>query len=286
MTDAKLFLVKRFSALAMAAALVSLPAAAQTAGVLKTGVDATLAPHSMIKLGGGVQGFNIDLGQELARRMGKKLEVETTEFSSLIPGLNAGKYDFLLTVLVATPERAKLMLFTEGYLDADFTFVEKKTAPGIKVLEDLKGKTVSVNKGSSYESWLRDNAAKYGVKFDVYGTNADAVQAVQSGRADANLASTTVSAWVAKQNPALKATYTITTGMVMGLGFRADDKAGRDAASMTLKCMKKDGFVAKAAQKWFGFTPAPESSSVKITPGNGIPGLPGYDPTPVALKCP
>src|SRR4051812_41339192 len=97
---------KRFLGLVMAAALMNLPAAAQTAGALKTGVDATLAPHSMIKLGGGLQGFNIDLGQEVARRMGKKLEVEATEFSSLIPGLNAGKYDFLLTVLVATPERA------------------------------------------------------------------------------------------------------------------------------------------------------------------------------------
>ncbi|WP_298720243.1 transporter substrate-binding domain-containing protein [uncultured Ferrovibrio sp.] len=258
------------------------PVAAQT---LKTGVDATFAPHAMVKLGGGLQGFNIDLGEELAKRLGKKLEVEGTEFSGLIPGLNAKKYDFVLAPVTVTPERAKSLLFTEGYLNTDFTFVEKKSAPGIKSLEDLKGKTIAVNKGSAYEAWTRDNAEKYGFKYDVYGSNADAIQAVQSGRADANLGGNTVSAWAAKQNPEVKTTYTISTGLVWALAFRADDKAGRDAASMALKCMKKDGFVAKIAEKWFGFKPGPEAAAVAIAPGHGVPNMEGYDPTPVTLKC-
>jgi len=262
--------------------LMSLPTAAQT---LKTGVDATFAPHAMANLGGGLQGFNIDLGHELARRLGKKLEVEGTEFSGLIPGLNAGKYDFVLAVVTATPERAKAMLFTEGYLDTDFTFLEKRTAPGIKGLDALKGATISVNKGSAYEAWARDNAGKYGFKFDVYGSNADAVQAVLSGRADAALAANSVAGWIAKQNTQVKATYTISTGLVTALAFRIDDKAGRDTASMALKCMKRDGFIAKSAEKWFGFKPAPDSAAVAIAPGHGVPGLEGYDPTPVTLKC-
>ncbi len=253
--------------------------------VLKTGVDATFAPHAMVKLGGGLQGFNLDLGHEIARRMGRKLDVEGTEFSGLLPGMNAGKYDFILTPVTATPERAKQMLFSEGYLDTDFTFVEKKTAPGIKALDDLKGKTISVNKGSAFEAWCRDNAAKYGFTYAAYGSNADAVQAVQAGRADANLSASSVSGWVTKQNPLVKSTFTIRTGFVWALAFRADDKAGRDTISMVLKCMKKDGFVARTAQKWFGFTPAADNSAVAIAPGQGIPGMEGYDPTPAPLKC-
>jgi ABC-type amino acid transport substrate-binding protein len=259
-----------------------MPAMAQA---LKTGVDATFAPHAMVKLGGGLQGFNIELGEELAKRMGKKLEVEGTEFSGLIPGLNAKKYDFVLAPVTVTPERAKSLLFTEGYLNTDFTFVEKKSAPGIKSLDDLKGKTIAVNKGSAYETWTRDNAAKYGFKYDVYGSNSDAIQAVQSGRADANLGGNTVSAWAAKQNQEVKTSYTITTGLVWALAFRGDDKAGRDAASMALKCMKKDGFVAKAAEKWFGFKPGPDAAAVVIAPGHGVPNMDGYDATPVTLKC-
>ena len=267
------------SALILTAAL---PVAAQT---LKTGVDATFAPHAMVKLGGGLQGFNIELGEELAKRMGKKIEIEGTEFSGLVPGLNAKKYDFVLAPVTVTPERAKSMLFTEGYLNTDFTFVEKKSAPGIKALEDLKGKTIAVNKGSAYETWTRDNAEKYGFKYDVYGSNSDAVQAVQAGRADANLGGNTVSAWAAKQNPEVKTSYTITTGLVWALAFRGDDKAGRDAASMALKCLKKDGFVAKTAEKWFGFKPGPDAAAVVIAPGHGVPNMDGYDATPVTLKC-
>ena len=258
---------------------------AHAATPLRTGVDATFAPHAMVKLDGGLQGFNVDLGNELAKRLGREIQIDGTEFSGLIPGLNAKKYDFVLAPVTASPERAKTLLFSEGYLNTDFTFVVKKSAADIKALEELKGKTIAVNKGSAYETWARDNAERYGFKFDVYGSNADAVQAVQSGRADANLAGNTVSAWAAKQNPAIKTSYTVKTGLVWALAFRQDDKAGRATVSNALKCMKQDGTVAKIAQKWFGFTPEAGSAAVTVAAGQGVEGLDGYDPTPVTPTC-
>jgi len=258
---------------------------AQAEGTLKTGVDANYAPHAMRTLGGGMEGFNIDLGNELARRLHEKIDIDGTEFSGLIPGLLAKKYDFILAPVTVTPEKAKSLLFSEGYLNTDYVFVQPKNALPITRLEDLKGKTISVNKGSNYEQWAIENAPKYGFKFESYGSNADAIQAVIAGRADANMAGNTVSAWAAKKNPAIKTTYTITTGLVWSLAFRPDDKAGRDRISMALKCMKHDGTVAKLAQKWFGFTPGPDSAAVAVVAGQGVPGMPGYDPTPVKLMC-
>ncbi|GAA4334318.1 transporter substrate-binding domain-containing protein [Variovorax defluvii] len=269
-------------------ALVCLTAAAsfaQNLPPLRTGVDATFAPHAMAKLGGGLQGFNIDLGEEVAKRMGRKIEIDGAEFSGLIPGLNSRRYDLLLAPVTVNADRAKVLLFTEGYLDTNFTFLGLKATAPIQKLEDLKGKTIAVNKGSAYESWAKENAAKYGFNFDVYGSNADAVQAVQSSRADYNLAGSTVVAWVAKQNPSLKTSYTVKTGLVWALAFRIDDKAGRDAASNAIKCMKKDGTISKLAVKWFGFQPDAEDSANKIAPGTGVPGMDGYDPTPVTPKC-
>ncbi|MFO6419443.1 transporter substrate-binding domain-containing protein [Hylemonella sp. W303a] len=274
----------RALALATATALFCAGAALAQTGPLRTAVDATFAPHAMAKLGGGSQGFNIDLGEELAKRLGRKIEIEATEFSGLVPGLNSKRYDFLLAPVTVTPERAKAMLFTEGYLDTDYSFLGRKGSTLTK-LEDLKGKTIAVNKGSNYEGWARDNAAKYDFKFDVYGSNADAVQAVLATRADYNLAGTTVVAWAAKQNPALQTGYTIKTGLVWALPFRLDDAAGRAAASNALKCMKQDGTIAKLALKWFGYTPGSEDAAVKIAPGTGVPGMGGYDPTPVTPKC-
>ena len=285
MTRTKLAISRRMSLSLTCAALFSTAAWSQAPGPLRTGVDATFAPHAMVKLDGGLQGFNIDLGEELAKRLGRKIVIEGTEFSGLVPGLNAKKYDFILAPVTVTPERAKVMLFSEGYLDTDYTFVIKKGAAPIKDLQDLKGKTIAVNKGSAYESWTRDNMAKYGFKYDVYGNNADAVQAVQSGRADANLAGNTVAAWAAKQNPAVQTTFTIKTGLVWALAFRLDDKAGRDAAGNALKCMKMDGTVGKIANKWFGYTPAADASAMKAAVGQGVEGLEGYDATPAKPVC-
>jgi len=239
----------------------------------------------MAKLGGGVEGFNVDLANQIARRLKRPINIEATQFSGLIPGLNAKKYDWIAAPTTVTPERAKALLFTEGYLDTDFQFLVKKADPDIKGLDDLKGKTISVNKGSAYDTWAKANAEKYGFKFDVYDTNADAVQAVLSGRASTNLAGNTVVAWAAKQNPMVKTSFTIKTGLVWAVPFRADDRAGREQISMVIKCMKQDGGLSALHEKWFGSKPPADSSTMRIAPGHGVPNMEGYDATPVALKC-
>ena len=59
----------------------------------------------------------------------------------------------------------------------------------------------------------------------------------------------------------------------------------RNQMQDTLDCMKKDGTIAKLAEKWFGQKPDADDLAVVITPGYGVPGMPGYDPTPHELKC-
>ena len=272
------------------ASFIALAAMASVASVsqaqpIQTGVDATFAPHAMPKLGGGIEGFNVDMANEIAKRLKRPITIEATQFSGLIPGLNAKKYDWIAAPTTVTPQRAEALLFTEGYLDTDYQFLVKKTDPEIQSLDDLKGKTIAVNKGSAYEVWAKENAAKYGFKFDIYDTNADAVQAVMSGRANANLAGNTVSQWAAKQNPMVKTTYTVKTGLVWAIPLRIDDKAGRAVVSNAVKCMKIDGTFARLHEKWFGAKPAPDSAAVKVVPGHGVPNLPGYDPTPVVPQC-
>ena len=252
---------------------------------LRTAVDATFAPHAMPNLDGGLQGFNIDLGKAMAAQMGREINIEGAEFSGLIPGLNAKKYDFILAPVTVTPERSQALLFSEAYLDTDYTFLQKKSAAPLATLEALKGLKISVNKGSNYEGWARQNAEKYQFTFDVYGTTADAVQALLSGRADANLSGNTVAGYAAKRNPLLQTSYTIKTGSVWALALRHDDEAGREAVSRSIKCLKQNGTITQLAQKWFGFTPAANSAAVQVSPGYGVPGMPGYLDTPVKLEC-
>ena len=255
---------------------------------LVVGVDGTFAPHAMPKLGGGVEGFNIDMINEAGRRMGRKVEIFAAEFSGLIPAMQSGKLDFVGAPTTVTPERAKQLLFTEGYLNTYYQFVVPAQAPELKSLGELKGKTVAANKGSAYDKWLQDNASKLGLKgAESYGTNADAMQAVISGRADAALSGNTTAAYaVLRSNKQLKLVpLKVDEGLVWGAAFRKDDAAMRNAVEEAIECMKMDGTLAKFHEKWFGVKPEKGSAAVTVFPGYGVPGMDGYDPKPHKPSC-
>ncbi|MEM1382389.1 MAG: transporter substrate-binding domain-containing protein [Pseudomonadota bacterium] len=258
--------------------------AAQAAG-LKTGVDGTFAPHAMPKLGGGVEGFNIDYVEELRKRLGVEIELDATQWSGLLPGLQAGTYDFIAAPTTLTEERAENLLFIEGYLNTDFQFMTQKGAEDITTLEQFKGKTIAVNKGSAYDKWTRDLAEEIGWTVESYGTQLDAVQAVISGRAFANVAGNTGVAWAVQKNPQLQLSYLHSTGKVFSTPVRKDNVELRAQLENAVECMKLDGTFAAMHEKWFGI-PAPEgSAAVTVYPGTGMPGFPGYDPTERTPDC-
>src|SRR4051812_21472185 len=260
-------------------------ASAQDGPPLKTAVDGTFAPHAMPNLSGGYEGFNIDLANEIGKRLKRKVTIDAVQFSGLVPALQAGTYDFFAAPTTGAKERAENMLFTEGYLNTDFQFLIKKGGPKIEKLEDLKGKTVSVNKGSAYDSWARELEPKIGWKIESFGTQSDAVQAVLAGRADANVAGNTNIAWAVKNNPQLELSYLHSTGLVWAAPLRKDSGELRKTIENAIECMKLDGTIAKFHEKWFGIKPAPGSAAVTVYPGYGVPGMAGYDPTEHTPKC-
>ena len=273
------------SILAVASAVFLLSAPAFAEDVLKTAVDGTFAPHAMPKLSGGIEGFNVDLADVLSKQLNKKVTVDAAQFSGLLPALQAGTYDFIVAPVTVTKERAENLLFTEGYLNTDFQFITKTDAPDVAKLEDLKGKVVSVNKGSAYDSWARGLEEKIGWKVESYGTQTDAVQAVLSGRADANVAGNTAIQWAARSNPQIKLSYLYSTGLVWAIALRKDSAELRKALDAALECLKTDGTLAKLHEKWFGTKPAPGSAAVTVYAGYGVPDMPGYDPTVHQLAC-
>ena len=150
---------------------------------LRCAVDGTFAPHAFPSLQGGVQGFQIDLFREVARRMGREIVIDSASFSGLIPAMNAGRYDFLCAPTTVTRERAEALLFTEGYLWTELQFGIRRGTPPIRSEEDLRGQTISVNKGTPYERWVTANAERLNLTLLAFDTQPDAVQAVIQGRA-------------------------------------------------------------------------------------------------------
>ncbi|MDQ2092948.1 transporter substrate-binding domain-containing protein [Rhodalgimonas zhirmunskyi] len=277
-----------YKSLLLSAALTALVfpavAPAQAEGY-KVALDGTFAPHAMPSLSGGVEGFNIDLAAAVGEKLGVPMEVVAAQFSGLIPALQAGTYDFLVAPTTVTKERAENLLFSEGFMDTNFAFTVPAGSAPMEGLDAFKGKTIAVNKGSVYESFLSDKAGEYGWEVVAYGTNTDAVEAVSSGRADANLAGATVSAWAAKQNPRIDLSYEYPTGLVWAFPFRKDDTETRDKIDAVLECLKTDGTMAALSEKWFGVTPAEGATIVTPTPGYGTPGFDGYDDTAHEVTC-
>ena len=266
-------------------ALALVPATASAQQPLKTAVDGTFAPHAMPRLEGGIQGFNVDLATEIGKRLKRPVEVSATQFSGILPSLQAGTIDFVAAPVTVTKERAENYLFTEGYLNTDYQFLTKKGEPTITDLKQLKGKVVSVNKGSAYDSWARGLEQEIGWTVESFGTQTDAVQAVMAGRAYANVAGNTVVQWAVKQNPQLQLSYLHSTGLVWAAPFRKDSIALLAQIENAVECMKKDGTMSGLHEKWFGTKPEPGSAAVTIFAGTGVPGMPGYDPTPREPKC-
>jgi polar amino acid transport system substrate-binding protein len=274
------------AALAAAAVLAAPVTLAQNKPLI-AGVDGTFAPHAMPKLGGGVEGFNVDLINEIAKQMGQPIEIFAGQFSGLIPAMNAGKISFVGAPTTVTPERAKNLLFSEGYLNTYYAVVVPAKSPDITSFEQLKGKTISLNRGSAYDKWAQENAAKYGFKVESFGTNADAVQALISGRADAHLSGNTVAAYsVVKANGQLKlAPLKVDQGLVWGAAFRKDDPQLRNAVDEAIECLKMNGTLARLYEKWFGQKPPAGSATVTVYAGYGVPGMPGYDPKVHTPTC-
>ncbi len=278
---------RRLAAIAAAALALTGSALAQSnLPPLRTGVDGTFAPHAMPKLGGGTEGFQIDLFTEVARRMKSEIVIDSVSFSTLIPGMLAGRYDFIAAPTTVTKERAENMLFTQGYLWTAYRFGIKKGSAPIKDWADLKGKVVSVNKGTPYETLSKAEGAKHGFTVQAYDTQPDATQAVLSGRAYATLGGNTTIVYAASKNAQFVADLELTdTRAHWAAPFPKGSVALRNQVQDVLSCMKKDGTIAKLSEKWFGVAPGPDALERVITPGYGVPGMPGYDPTPHELKC-
>src|SRR4030095_4435671 len=165
---------------------------------LKPAVDGTFAPHAMPRLEGGIQGFNVDLANEIGKRLKRPVEITATQFSGILPSLQAGTIDFVAAPLTVTKERAETYIFTEVYLNTDYQFLTKKGEPPITDLKQFKGKVIAVNKGAIYDSWARGLETEIGWRVGRFGTQTDAVQAVLAGRAYANVAGNTAIQYAVK----------------------------------------------------------------------------------------
>jgi polar amino acid transport system substrate-binding protein len=129
-----------------------------------------------------IEGFDIDLVRAAAPEAGLNAEFVDQPFDGIIPGLRQGKYDAAVSAMTITPERAKEVDFTDGYYDAGQVIAVREAEAGIRGLEDLQGKVIAVQLGTTGNR-AAEKIAKATVK--TFPSIEPAFLELLAGRADA-----------------------------------------------------------------------------------------------------
>jgi polar amino acid transport system substrate-binding protein len=161
------------------------------AGTLVMSINPTLPPLQYVDDKGELKGMRVELANECCKRLGLAPEYIRTEFATMIPGLAAKRWDMINTGIFWTEERSKLM-YMVPYEQAAISFLAAKGNPlGLKTVDDLAGRRVSVELGGIEERRTRevsDMVAKKGLKpltVLTFNNFAEAFQALRAGQSDA-----------------------------------------------------------------------------------------------------
>jgi polar amino acid transport system substrate-binding protein len=149
---------------------------------LLVGTNAEYPPFEYIE-NDMIVGFDIDLMQQIAQRLGKKMKLSDMPFSTLMAQQQMGNIQVIAAGLTPTEERARQVLFSQNYLEGDpLLVVSLRTNPKINSLEDLKGKSVIVNDGFSADIYMSKHKD---IELKRFPTVADAFMALRANKADA-----------------------------------------------------------------------------------------------------
>lgn len=149
-------------------------------GQLVIATSPDFPPFEELKSDGSVQGIEIDLLEIICEKLGVSLKIEQMDFDSVLPGVQAGKFQVGVSGISVTEKRQKNVLFTDPYCLAAQAIVVVEGSP-ITCKADLDGKTVSVQTGTTAESFCMEN----GYKVNSYAANSDAESALVTGKVDA-----------------------------------------------------------------------------------------------------
>lgn len=225
-------------------------------GQLVLGLDDSFPPMGFRDEANEIVGFDIDVAQEVAARLGVELVKQPIDWAAKELELAAGNIDCIWNGMSITPARQESMAMTFAYLNNAIE-VYVKTDSGIAALADLAGKKVAVQSASFAEEVLDSEEfaelkASLGevLAFDEYLT---ALMDLQAGGVDAVLIDRVVGEYkIAGMGATDIQGVASLVDDNFGVGFRKEDAALRDKVQELLVEMKKDGTLGEIAAKWFG----------------------------------
>jgi polar amino acid transport system substrate-binding protein len=238
-----------------AALAAKLPEKIKSAGVIKVGTDASYAPNEFLAGDGKtVQGFEVDLFNAVAAKLGVKAEFQPADFSSIITGVQGGKYNVGVSSFTINDERKKQVNMV-SYFSAGTQWGTAQGNPKGIDPDNPCGKTVAVQTGTVQETDdLPARQKKCGadkIKILSFKGQDQVTNAVVTGKADAMLADSPVLAYAVKQSGGKLALLgDIYEAAPYGIVVPKEQTDFADALAGALKAIKADGSYQAALDKW------------------------------------
>ncbi|QSN64362.1 transporter substrate-binding domain-containing protein [Caballeronia sp. M1242] len=226
-------------------------------GELSVGTEMQFAPFDFIE-NGQQAGFNKDLFAAVGKIMGVKVRFIDLPWDSVLPGLDAGKFDMVAGPLTVTKARMERYAFTSPIADATDALLKRAKDASITKSADIAGKTVGAQKSSAQNAQLKSYAEtlKPGVTVREYVDNNQAYADLAAGRLNAVANSLTNIAYVAKQRPNVFAVVQPAFGSAVYFAYcmrkDADSQSLNAAFNDALATLGKNGELASLQKKWFG----------------------------------
>ncbi|MDD2494726.1 MAG: amino acid ABC transporter substrate-binding protein [Tissierellia bacterium] len=218
------------------------------------GLDDTFAPMGFRDDNGELVGFDVDLANEVAKRIGVAIKFQPIDWSMKETELNAGNIDLIWNGYTITPERQEKVAFTKPYLENSQIIVTLADS-SINTKEDLSGKTVCVQAESSALDAINaepDVAASFKDLFE-FSTNNEAFNDLESGRSQALVVDEVLARYYMKQKG--EENYKVLEDDFgdeeYGIGVRKDDTELLENIDKAFDEMRNDGTYDEIYAKWF-----------------------------------
>ena len=228
------------------------PAAAPISNVLTIGVDSTYPPMESVNSKGQYVGFDIDMGNMIAKDLGKKPVWKTVVFSNIFNELNENQYDIIISSITITPQRAQLDDFSIPYLNAGEVLIVKKTNTSadnvIETPANFVGKKIGVQSGTTD---LTEALKLFPPSSIVqYPSNIPAITDLQSGKIDAIITDLPDAIGVISQNSNLRVATNPLDKEYYGIVLRKNETQLKSQINGVLTNLQNEGILQQLSKKW------------------------------------
>ncbi len=219
-------------------------------GKLVIGTEGTYAPFTFHDPSGKLTGFDVEIAEEVAKRLGVKAEFKETQWDAMFAGLDAKRFDIIANEVGIRPDRQEKYDFSDPYITSAGVLITSKDNDKVKAFEDIKG----LNSAQSLTSNYADMAKKYGANLVGVDGFQQAVELLAQKRVDVTINDKIAYLDYIKQKPDAPIKIVATANDASASGFMFRKKSGTlvDEVNKALKEMVDDGTYKKISEKWFG----------------------------------